>query len=105
MVAADRLLAPPWQPRTPKPLRLPTILSSSPPFFLRPHPASRFRSSHHCAAHSFANFGIGTLNLVPNINFRRERRRSIVLAFGPAVPMQLMAERRNEIREWPGDAP
>ena len=32
-----RRLAPLWQPRTPKPLRLPTILSSSPPFSLSPH--------------------------------------------------------------------
>jgi hypothetical protein len=57
-----------------------------------------------------ANFGIGTL--APNTNFRRERRKSIVLAFGPAVLdsdvavldlihfTPLLAECRNEIREW-----
>ena len=31
----------------------------------RASPASRFRSSHHCAAHSFAKFGIkGTLAIL-----------------------------------------
>jgi hypothetical protein len=60
MVAAYRLLAPLWQPRTPTPLRLPTNLSSPPPFSLNPH-------------------------LAPNTSFRRERWKSIVLAFGLAV--------------------
>jgi len=31
---------------------------------------SRFRSSHHCAAHSFANFGIkGTLAIMILVRF------------------------------------
>ena len=51
-----------------------------------------------------ANFGIGTL--APNTNFRRERRKSIVLAFGPAVlDSDVVGRRPNPFQAAHGGMP
>src|SRR3954462_631465 len=56
---------------------------------------SRFRSSHHCAAHSFANFGIkGTLEIYDSS-----------AVFGFEVPTQTRGHNDRNFKStalWPG---